>query len=136
MWEDVEFSVLHPWESQPRQGGFSLDADIAKEILQELRGYQDRLLAMQRKVTALCAMKPPSKDPSTMAMQVAMVGASTGKQGAFSYGSKHIDLQLSYVTELIDRIRKALAAIGESDQSQAKSVQNTAHSPGAQGNFG
>ncbi|WP_409183747.1 hypothetical protein F9C11_05090 [Amycolatopsis sp. VS8301801F10] len=133
MWEDVEFSILHPWESQPRQSGFSLDAGAAKEILRDLLEYQDRLLSMKRKVTALCAMKPPSKDPSTTAMHVAMVGDGNGKEGAFSYGGGHIDLQLRYVKELADRIQKALAAINQNEQDQTKTVQNVdpgAHSAG------
>lgn len=133
MWEDVEFSIFNPWESQPRQGGFSLDVDAAKGILQDLVEYQDRLLSMKRKVTALCAMKPPSKDPSTMAMHVAMVGDGNGKPGAFSYGGGHIDLQLRYVKELADRIQKALAAIGQNEQVQTKTIQNVdpgTHSPG------
>ncbi|MBB1156922.1 hypothetical protein [Amycolatopsis dendrobii] len=133
MWEDVEFSIFHPWESQPRQGGFSLDVGAAKEILRDLLEYQDRLLSMKRKVTALCAMKPPSKDPSTTAMHVAMVGDGSGKLGAFSYGGGHIDLQLRYVKELADRIQKALAAINQNEQGQTKSIQNVdpgAHSSG------
>ncbi|GAB3357277.1 hypothetical protein [Amycolatopsis echigonensis] len=136
MWEDVEFSILHPADPAPAKNGFSLDIDVAKQVLQELLGYQDRLGLMKRKVSTVCSMKPPSKDPSTMAMHVAMVGDGRGKLGAFSYGGGHIDLQLDYVTELIDRIRKALAAIGQSDQDQAAAVEKTHPGTGSRGNFG
>ncbi|WP_409461675.1 hypothetical protein [Amycolatopsis sp. GA6-003] len=136
MWEDVEFSILHPAGPEPAKNGFSLDIDVAKQLLEELRGYQDRLGVMKRKVSTLCSMKPPSKDPSTLAMHVAMVGDGSGKLGAFSYGGGHIDLQLTYVTELIDRIRKALAAIGQSDQDQAAAVEKTHPGTGSRGNFG
>ncbi|MFD2467164.1 hypothetical protein [Amycolatopsis silviterrae] len=133
MWEDVEFSIFHPWESAPRRDGFSLDVDLAKQVLHDLKGYRDRLHAMQYKVAKLCGMKPPSTDPSTMAMHVAMVGDGSGKLGAFSYGGGHIDLQLSYVTELIDRIEKALSAIGQADQDQAKAMRSTNPEVGSQG---
>lgn len=136
MWEDVQFSVFHPADAKPAANGFSLDIDVAKQVLEELLDYQDRLGVMKRKVSTLCSMKPPSKDPSTMAMHVAMVGDGNGKLGAFSYGGGHIDLQLDYVTELIDRIRKALAAIGQSDQDQAAAVQKTNPGTGSRGNFG
>ncbi|MBB4685310.1 hypothetical protein [Amycolatopsis jiangsuensis] len=122
MWEDVQFSVLDPggWSTAPN--GFALQPDEAKQVLKELRGYEDRLLAMHQKAQNLCSMAAPSEDPATMAMHVARVGDGSGKLGAFSYGGGHIDLQLAYVRELIDRIAKALTAIGETDQAQAAAL--------------
>lgn len=124
MWEDVNFSIYHPWESQPRQNGFALEPDHAKKILDELKDYEARLLAMKRKVARLLQMKPPSQDPSTVAAHVAMVGDGKGKLGAYAYGADALDAQLAYVTELADRIKKALAAIGENEQDQTKTIQN------------
>jgi len=131
MWEDTAFSIFLPEADAPRQNGFSLDLDVAKEIVKELRGYQDRLWAMKRKVGELCTMKAPSRDPSTVAAHVAMVGDGGAKIGAFSYGQGHIDLQLAYVTELIDRITKALQAVGQNEQDQTSTL-NQIH-PAPQG---
>ncbi|MFB9924887.1 hypothetical protein ACFORO_25965 [Amycolatopsis halotolerans] len=124
MWEDTNFSIYHPWESQPRQDGFALEPDTAKKMLDELNGYKVRLQDMKRKVAQLLTMKPPSQDPSTVAANVAMVGDGKGQLGAYSHGAEAIDQQLAYVTELANRIEKALATIGQNEQDQAKTVKN------------
>ncbi len=125
MWEDTEFTIAATWDDKANApDGFVLEPDEAKKMLDALRGYEARLLAMKRKVARLLQMKPPSQDPSTVAAHVAMVGDGKSKGGAYSPGAEAIDAQLAYVTELADRIKTALAAIGENEQDQTKTIQN------------
>lgn len=124
MWEDTNFSIYHPWESKPQHDGFALEPDEARQLLTKLKDYEARLLTMKRKAARLLQMNAPSQDPSTVAAHVAMVGDGKAKGGAYSPGAEAIDAQLAFVTELADRIKKALDAIGETEQDQTKTIQN------------
>lgn len=117
MWEDVAFTVMGTGTSGSSQPGFSMSPDEAKKTLAGLIQVRDSLNEMHYTVTTLCAMKAPSQDPATAAMHHARVGDGS-KLGAFSYGGGHIDLQLGYVNELIDRISKALHITVNNDSEQ------------------
>ncbi|GAA3586555.1 hypothetical protein GCM10022222_84080 [Amycolatopsis ultiminotia] len=119
MWEDVGFAVAGTATQTTGAGGFVLEPDEAKQLLSRLKGVRDQLLTMQRRAARLCAMTAPSQDPGTMAAHEALVGDGGGKLGAFSYGGGHVDLQLAYVTELVDRISAALGMTESSDHHQA-----------------
>ncbi|MBB4689839.1 hypothetical protein [Amycolatopsis jiangsuensis] len=124
VWEDTNFSIYNPWSNEPRQDGFSLEVEEAKGILRNLNDHKIAVQDMQRKAAQLVTMKPPSEDPATVAANVALVGDGQGQLGAYSHGAEAIDAQLAYITELADRIQKALDAIGESEQDQTKTMKN------------
>ena len=119
MWEDVAFTVMGTSAPGSGQPGFSMTPDEAKKTLDGLIEVRTTLGLMHADVARLCAMTPPSQDPVTLAMNKARVGDDSGALGAFSYGGGHVDLQLAYVNELIDRIAKALHITVNNDQEQA-----------------
>lgn len=119
MWEDTAFTVASGQAKATAPEGFVLEPDEAKQLLSKLVAVREKLANMRRKAINLCGMKAPAQDPSTLAAHVAMVGDGTGKMGAYSYGGGHIDLQLAYVDEFIQRIAEALGMTKSSDQQQA-----------------
>jgi hypothetical protein len=119
MWEDVAFTVMGTAAPGSGQSGFSMSPDEAKKALDGLLQVKSQLKTMHEDVARLCAMRPPSQDPVTLAMHKSRVGDGGGALGAFSYGGGHIDLQLSYVNELADRIAKALHITVAADEEQA-----------------
>ncbi|MFF0147686.1 hypothetical protein [Amycolatopsis sulphurea] len=128
--EDTTFSIYNPWANEPRRDGFSLELDEAKKILRNLNDHKVRLGEQNRKIAQLLTMKPPSQDPTTVAANTAMVGDGKEQHGAYAGGAEAIDQQLAYVTELADRIEEALAAIGQNEQDQTKTIKNV--DPGSQ----
>ncbi|MBN9745823.1 hypothetical protein DMP23_32895 [Amycolatopsis sp. A1MSW2902] len=119
MWEDTAFIVASGQAKTTAPDGFVLEPDEAKQLLSKLKGIKETLTEMHRKAVNLCGMRTPSQDPSTLAAHVAMVGDGTAKMGAYSYGGGHIDLQIAYVDEFIQRIAEALGMTKSSDQQQA-----------------
>lgn len=119
MWEDTAFIVASGQAKTTAPDGFVLEPDEAKQLLSKLIGVKDKLAEMRRKAVNLCGMKTPSQDPSTRAAHVAMVGDGKSELGAYSYGGGHIDLQIAYVDEFIQRIAEALGMTKSIDQQQA-----------------
>ncbi|MGW4396099.1 hypothetical protein ACWEHA_12475 [Amycolatopsis nivea] len=119
MWEDTAFVVASGQAKTTAPDGFVLEPDEAKQLLSKLRAVRGKLWAMRERAVNLCGMQPPAQDPSTRAAHVAMVGDGAGKMGAYSYGGGHIDLQIAYVNEFVQRIAEALGMTESSDQQQA-----------------
>ncbi|MCG3756677.1 hypothetical protein FKO37_39870 [Amycolatopsis sp. Poz14] len=119
MWEDTAFTVAATRDDKANApDGFVLEPDEARMLLTKLTGVQQKLKKMQAKAAYLCSMQTPSQDPSTAAAHKAMHGDGQGQLGAYSYGGGHIDLQLEYVTELVERIQTALGVTVASDEDQ------------------
>ncbi|MFF0144698.1 hypothetical protein ATK36_3122 [Amycolatopsis sulphurea] len=118
MFEDVEFTVATGEARASAPDGFVLEPDEAKQLLEKLKGIRGRQRKMKNAVANLCGIAAPSKDPSTLAAHVALVGDGAGKLGAYSYGGGHVDLQLAYLNELIQRIEAALGMTKSSDHQQ------------------
>lgn len=119
MWEDTAFTVAASQDDKASApDGFVLEPDEARMLLTKLTGVQQKLKKMQAKAVYLCSMRTPSQDPSTVAAHKAMIGNGQGL-GAYDYGGGHIDLQLEYVTELVERIQKALGVTVASDEDQS-----------------
>ncbi|RJQ84871.1 hypothetical protein [Amycolatopsis panacis] len=118
MFEDVGFTVATGEARASAPDGFVLEPDEAKQLLKNLKDIRDRQRKMKAAVANLCGITAPSKDPSTLAAHVALVGDGAGKLGAYSYGGGHVDLQLAYLNELIQRIEAALGMTKSSDHQQ------------------
>ncbi|MYW97123.1 hypothetical protein G3I59_42545 [Amycolatopsis rubida] len=118
MWEDTAFTVASGQAKATAPDGFVLEPDEAKQLLSKLIGVKEKLAEMRRKAINLCGMKAPAQDPSTLAAHVAMVGDGTSELGAYSYGGGHIDLQIAYVDEFIQRIAEALGMTKSNDRQQ------------------
>lgn len=124
MWEDTAFIVASGQAKTTAPDGFVLEPDEAKQLLSKLIGVKEKLTEMRRKAVNLCGMNAPSQDPSTLAAHVAMVGDGKGKLGAYSYGGGHIDLQIAYIDEFIQRIADALGMTKSSDHQQAATMKS------------
>jgi len=119
MWEDMAFTIT-PWaDRSSAPDGFVMEPEEAKMLLGKLQEVRNKLAAMRRSAVYLCGMQSPSQDPSTAAAHVAMTGDGGGRLGAYSYGGGHIDLQISYLDEFIQRIESALGMTKSSDHQQA-----------------
>lgn len=124
MWEDTAFTVASGQAKTTAPDGFVLEPDEAKQLLSKLIGVKEKLAEMRRKAINLCGMQAPAQDPSTLAAHVAMVGDGKDKLGAYSYGGGHIDLQIAYVDEFIQRIAEALGMTKSIDQHQAATMKS------------
>ncbi|WP_134664107.1 MULTISPECIES: hypothetical protein [unclassified Amycolatopsis] len=127
MWEDTAFIVASGQAKTTASDGFVLEPDEAKQLLSKLTGIKQKLTTMRESAINLCGMKPPAQDPSTVAAHVAMVGDGAAKMGAYSYGGGHIDLQLAYVDEFIQRIAEALGMTRSSDHQQTSLINRVDH---------
>ncbi|WP_020663379.1 hypothetical protein [Amycolatopsis benzoatilytica] len=119
MWEDTSFTVAIWGDQVSAPEGFVMEPDEAKMLLSKLQGVRGKLAAMRRSAAYLCGMQAPSQDPSTVAAHVAMTGDGSSNLGAYSYGGGHIDLQIAYLDEFIQRIEGALGMTKSGDQQQA-----------------
>ncbi|WP_328605724.1 hypothetical protein OG943_37895 [Amycolatopsis sp. NBC_00345] len=120
LWDSISFTVMD--SGAPPSGGFALQRDEATQLVERLQDVRKQLRAMHVDAVTLCAITPPSGDPGTMTYQQALTVNAAGQPAALSYGGGHIDLQLSYVTELIVRLETALGMTEASDEAQAGTV--------------
>ncbi|MDT8910263.1 hypothetical protein [Amycolatopsis sp. PS_44_ISF1] len=120
LWDTISFTVMD--SGPPPSGGFALQRDEATQLVERLQDVRKQLTAMHYEAVTLCKITPPSRDPGTMAYHQALTVNAAGQPAALSYGGGHIDLQLGYVTELINRLRTALGMTEASDETQAGTV--------------
>ncbi|HWD03102.1 MAG TPA: hypothetical protein VG674_11690 [Amycolatopsis sp.] len=127
LWDDAEFAIMGSAGAGPASGGgFMLQRDEAEDLVKRLMAVRGQLVEMQARVEELCKITPPSRDPGSLAYQQALTVDKNGNPAALSYGGGHIDLQLAYVEELINRLNTALGKIQTGDEQQAGSIQSAA----------
>lgn len=106
---------------QTRGGGagFSLDRQAAEEMVKQAVEVKLKLQNDQRIAQTLERMQPPAHDPVSVSFNQRATWNS-GTPGAFAYGAGHFQLQVLYLSELIDRLNKALGRTTASDEQQSE----------------
>lgn len=103
-------------------GGFSLDKDQATTMLAQAKKMRLDLRAIQNKAEFLEKMSAPAQDPVSVAYTKAATWQGADNPGAFAYGSGHIRLEVLYLSEIIDRLDKALGLTEAADDQAGADV--------------
>jgi hypothetical protein len=96
---------------------------------------QDALAELQkaqRQAGLLKQVQPPAKDPASSAYNARLVNGS----GAFDFGVSHVDTEIAYLNELIDKIKEAFKKLTGHEPVAADAVTQAGaplESPGQSG---
>ncbi|MFC3455276.1 hypothetical protein [Amycolatopsis speibonae] len=105
------------WEagSYGGSGGYSLAPTEANGMLGQAREALKALEALRRQTESLRAVRPPARDPASVAYNARLVSGA----GAFGQGIAHIDVEIAYLKELIGKIEEAFKKITGRDAAAA-----------------
>lgn len=112
--------------------GFTLDLDQANQLLAEAKRIRHELTLLQDEANVLAHLEPPAQDPASKGYNGLLT--QQGRQpGAFAYGAGHLRIEVEYLTELIDRLRKALALKEGTEQDSGRKLKKSDQGQGYAG---
>ncbi|WP_326567691.1 hypothetical protein VSH64_38605 [Amycolatopsis rhabdoformis] len=114
-----------PNSGGPGAGRFSLSREEAQSMLTTAKNVLDQLKSIEPTAEALVHIQPPADDPGSNSYNTLLIGAGGG-QGAFSAGKAQVDLEFTYIKELVSKLEKALGIIGATDEESAADVKAAA----------
>jgi hypothetical protein len=105
-------------------GGFSMSADEMRALLAKAKSTRDLISTQRELSTRLAVIDPPGDDTAS--------GQFTGRavESGEAY-RKHLAIQLTRYTKLIEKLSKALGVTVETDQRNA----DAAKQPSSKGNL-
>ncbi len=109
--------------------GFTLSRDEAQSLLERAKRLRSNTRAMTPDAVSLTQLTPPAEDPGS-------VGFNQQAVKTFGDGKDSLEAVIQYMTELIDRLEKALGIIGESDDQAAADVKTAGNSDQGKGLLG
>lgn len=101
--------------------GFSLTREEAERALEEFKTIHADLVELRWDAAELIRLRPPAEDPASVRLNEAFAGGASGR-GVFGYGLMHVEKEIAYFDELINRLEKALGYVTEADESASQQV--------------
>ncbi|WP_134668769.1 hypothetical protein [Amycolatopsis sp. CFH S0078] len=95
--------------------GFTLSPDEARSLLERAKRLRDNAGAMRAEAISLTQLTPPAQDPGS-------TGFNQQAVNAFTAGKDANERMYQYMTELVDRLEKAMGIVRESDGHAATDV--------------
>ncbi|MER6760562.1 MULTISPECIES: hypothetical protein [Amycolatopsis] len=101
--------------------GFTLSPDEARSLLDRAKRLRDNAATMRAEAVSLTQLTPPAQDPGS-------TGFNQQAVNAFTAGRDANERMYQYMTELIERLEKAMGIVGESDGRAAADVKAVGNS--------
>jgi hypothetical protein len=102
--------------------GFSLSRAEAESMLAQAKRTADDVLAMRPNAEKLTRMKVPADDIASHGYNASWVGNGQGNPGAGGYALGHVNKEYQYLTELVQRLERALGITADTDQQAGTDI--------------
>ncbi|ATY09620.1 hypothetical protein CU254_03430 [Amycolatopsis sp. AA4] len=109
--------------------GFTLSRDEAQSLLERAKRLQRNARGMIPNAEVLTRLTPPASDPGS-------TGFNQQAVKTFANGKDSLEAMYQYMTELVDRLEKALGIVSESDSQAAADVKTAGNSDQGKGLLG
>lgn len=114
----------------PTGPGFSLNKDEAEAMLTQAKQVLIEMGTLKTQAEQLRQITPPAADPASTSYNVRLASQGGGQAGAFDFGADHVQIEITYLSELVHRLERALGKTEESDAQASTDVKNAAPSTG------
>lgn len=106
--------------------GFSLSPEEARAVLVQADEVLDRLERLRRETGRLQQITPAAGDPASIAYNSRLASG----QGVFDAASQQVKAEVTYLGELIAKIKAGLRLLGGHDAEAARDIGKAATSSG------
>jgi hypothetical protein len=112
-----------PSSGSPPAGGqgFAMSSDEMRAMLKNAEDLRISIQQQRDAAQVLSQATPPAQEPASTAAVLGPNGVN--EAGRFYQG--HLDYQYNYLSELIERLHKALGIVGAADQQAADDTNKT-----------
>lgn len=98
--------------------GYSLSPDEANDMLAQANHALTELMQLRTRIEGTKRVTPPAQDPASVAYNTRLANGS----GVFDAGYSHVETEISYLNELIEKITEAFKKITGHEPAAARII--------------
>jgi hypothetical protein len=102
-------------------------------MLAQAKRTREDVYNMRPDAEKLTRMKPPADEISSTAYNASWVGNGQGNPGAGGYALGHVNKEYQYLTELAQRLERALGITDDTDQQAGTDINKASGTGGIAG---